>query len=145
MAVKTEWEDDGAGVILAFSGVVDGPELIGALSRLVAEFDLTKLRYQSWDFTDVVEFNISTAQMRELGAISAQSMKQGMQKRFIAVTAPQDHVYGQVRQWTVFAGEQDGRPASFEIFRDRGAADAWTDERMTETYGPNAAPFKNPE
>lgn len=141
MAVKVDWKDGGAGLILAFSGVVDAPELIGTLSNLVAETDVTKLRYQAWDFTDVAEFNLSIDRIRELGAISARSMSRGTDKRFVAVTAPQDIIYGQMRQWSVFTGEDDERVAVFEIFRDRPAADAWIDARMTETYGAGSAPF----
>jgi hypothetical protein len=59
-------ESNGFGVIVSFSGVVSGPELLDLNLRLTNEESFAQCRYQVWDFSTATRLDISADEIRAI-------------------------------------------------------------------------------
>jgi hypothetical protein len=128
MPYSTEYLADGTGIYHEASGVLTGAEIIaaGAATHAVPE-TARRLTHALVDFTTVSEFRVTAEDFRQLAAENLVTASLAP-NAVVAVVAPQDHIFGSVRMWQVFA-EQTGWDTA--VFRDRKLADDWLWRRLS--------------
>jgi hypothetical protein len=67
MKEKTTWES--GGVIITFSGVVDGEELLQANEELYGDERFDNIHYQIWDYSNVIEFKLDVDWVAKIAAL----------------------------------------------------------------------------
>ena len=65
MPYRKEYEPDGLGVILAFSGLVEGDELYLVHRQLMQEEGFSQWCYQIWDFSLATAFAVTVDHLRK--------------------------------------------------------------------------------
>ncbi len=65
MPYRKDYEPDGQGVVLAFSGLVKGAELHQVQWQLTREEGFSQWRYQIWDFSEATAFEVTVDHLRK--------------------------------------------------------------------------------
>jgi hypothetical protein len=78
MPGEISYENQGAGVVITWTGPISGDEVKEINKQIYAKERLDKLRYQIWDFTKADRLDISTQDVRDFA----------MQDRTAAQTNP---------------------------------------------------------
>jgi hypothetical protein len=63
---QVDIESNGSGVVVSFSGVVSGPEVIDLNLRLTNEESFSQCRYQIWDFSKATRLDLSIDDLRTI-------------------------------------------------------------------------------
>jgi len=59
-------ESNGTGVVVSFSGVVTGPEVIDLNLRMTNEESFSQCRYQIWDFSKAARLDLTVDDLRTI-------------------------------------------------------------------------------
>jgi hypothetical protein len=59
-------EQSGLGVVISFSGVVSGAEVLALNARLISEELFSQCRYQVWDFSAATRLDITPEDLRSV-------------------------------------------------------------------------------
>lgn len=111
----------GTAVLHVGSGEVHGSDILAA-ARIVQRLARTRrLSHIVVDFTAVKLLDVSTSQLRDIAAVNLITAQHAPGGR-LAIAAPQDHVFGLVRMWSVFV---EGIDWQIQISRDLEPAVAW--------------------
>ena len=60
------------GVVISFSGVISGDEILALNVRLISEESFSQRRYEIWDFSQAIRLDITTEELR---SVSMQDVK----------------------------------------------------------------------
>lgn len=66
MSYQITTESNPAGVVIAFSGVVSGAEIITLNDQLASDESFSRCRYQVWDFSDATRLDITIDELRSV-------------------------------------------------------------------------------
>jgi hypothetical protein len=126
MAVFVEWRHD-KGIVLLYSGVLTGEELIAVNRSLVTERS-GGLRYAIVDLSAVDELLISVADIR--ATIKDDKLLSGIAEpgMLVAIAAPQDLGFGLARMWEAFAGHET--KWRIAVFRSIDDASLWIQKSL---------------
>lgn len=73
MTYKIHDDLDGLGVLIIFTGKINGNEIYQLNHKLMTDQCFTQWRYQIWDFSDVEKLNISLAELRSFALQDAEA------------------------------------------------------------------------
>lgn len=66
MPHQVHTESNASGVVISFSGIVSGDEVVALNARLITEDSFSRCRYQVWDFSKTTRLDISTEDLRSI-------------------------------------------------------------------------------
>jgi hypothetical protein len=118
MPVETHYVDGGKGAHKHAYGVLTSTDIL--VTGLIQAKDVEntrKLKYQLYDFTDVVEYQVGRDVVRELVEINRKtaSVSRGA---LGAIVAPNPLVFGLAREWQSFAGDLGWKAQVFNCRED---------------------------
>lgn len=122
MGIKTEFIDDGNGVLHTGTGIVQGREIIdGVSSVLEAAKRGMPLRYSITDLSNITKVEITSNEIRDIAHINIQTSHIISRRTLVVIVASSLH-YGLARMWEVYA-----EPTNWNtrVFRDANEAKAW--------------------
>jgi len=124
--------DDGLGVLIYGSGVVDNDTYVSAIAaHLKNKQLLMSCRYTISDFSGVTEVQVNSAGIEQVVEL-CRPLSGNFPKAIFAQVGRQDAVYGLQRMWETYA---DDLPWEIATFRDRKSAHKWIHQAITEKYG----------
>jgi hypothetical protein len=132
MPVTVEKRSDN-GLVLLYSGVLTGEEVINVKRTLITEQN-RGLRYLIVDTTATNEIHISGAELRGIAEENKRLAAIAEPGMLAAVAAPQDLAFGLSRMWEVIASDTGWRTS---VFRSRAEADAWIQRNLNVQQTPN--------
>jgi hypothetical protein len=74
-------DQDGLGVVITFSGDVNGIEIYNLNEELVSNELFIRWRYQIWDFSDVQKFEVAFPELRNFARQDAKAAKTNSDQR----------------------------------------------------------------
>jgi hypothetical protein len=119
-------ESNGLGVVVSFSGVVSGPEVLDLNARLISEESYSRCRYQVWDFSKASRLDLTIDDLRSISVqdITASAINPDVRIAIVgepAFFANRDQIFQIFEEvWTSY------RPKFFtdsEIAREWAASD----------------------
>lgn len=102
MAYQINFENQGRGVALEFSGAVSGAEIIEAAGRMYREDARGLLRYQIVDLTRATALDISEEQLRQIALLDKQASNRNPDQ-IVALVGNQEIFAGSDRRYAVYA------------------------------------------
>ena len=66
MPYQVSTESNGTGVVVSFSEVVSGPEVVDLNLRLINEESFSQCRYQIWDFSKAARLDLTVDDLRTI-------------------------------------------------------------------------------
>lgn len=70
MTIQLECTDDGSGVILARSGVVNGDDVVSAMRAVLADPQFSAVKYWISDRPDCTRYAVSSEQVAEITKVT---------------------------------------------------------------------------
>lgn len=70
-----DFEADGSGVLITFSGVVNAEEISELFARIVSDDSFQKMRYQIWNFSAIEELDVALFNLRNFAIMNAKAAK----------------------------------------------------------------------
>ena len=129
MPVIIVYADEGRGVILIGEGIVDGQEIIDAVTEMFSIPERTeKLEYSLDDYTEVRDFILNPNQVRVLAGIDLRASKLNPDL-IVAVAASENLEFGLARMWGLVSESQTGWETT--VVRSRNEAENWIRERRS--------------
>ena len=104
-------------ILSSATDVVTEEDLTQHRQRLVTDPDFDSHLNQLWDFTEVTEIRMTSADVRKLA--DYRSFETGVQRAIVAST---DVSFGLAR---MFQSMHDTAPEQLRVFRSRSEAEAW--------------------
>ena len=102
MGYQINFENQGRGVVLQFTGAVTGAEIIEAASRMYRADEHNLLRYQVVDLTTAASLDISEDQLRQIALLDKQAASKNPQQ-IIALVGNEAIFAGSDRRYAVYA------------------------------------------
>ena len=59
-------ESNPNGIVISFSGVISGDEILALNARLISEELFSQRRYEIWDFSQAIRLDITTEELRSV-------------------------------------------------------------------------------
>lgn len=131
----------GTAVFHIGSGVVDGSEILAAARTVQQLARARTLLHILVDFTAATLLNATSEQIRKIAAVNLVTARLSPGGR-VAIAAPQDHVFGLVRMWSVFV---EGVDWQIQISRDLETSRAWLGISLDEAGAQPLASAAGPE
>jgi hypothetical protein len=131
--------DGGRGNLIVGSGFVTSDEYVEAM-RHHLQGDPARFAgylFSLSDYSRVTRVEVDSDAVRRVAQWSRDATKKN-QHSVVAVSAPQDLIYGLSRMWDLSLGESRW---DTQIFRSRESAEAWIRERVEEEFGVTALRF----
>lgn len=126
--------DDGLGVLIYGSGVVDNDTYVSAITSHIANKKLLmSCRYTISDFSGVSEVKVDSEGIERVVEL-CRPLAGNFPKAIFAQVGQQDAVYGLLRMWENYA---DDLPWEVETFRTRSEAERWIKQKVAKRYGPD--------
>ncbi|HVM81468.1 MAG TPA: hypothetical protein VMU06_20775 [Stellaceae bacterium] len=125
--------DEGRRVAFTASGRLSGSELV-EINRQALSRDLraTPLVYAFFDFDDVTEVAISTAELPDVADMGIKASRQMPKGTAVAIYAKDDLPFALARIWQVFVDQTGWETA---VFRARPEAVVWLQSRVAVKFG----------
>ena len=122
MPYQVATESNGSGVIVSFSGVVSGPEVIDLNLRLTNEESFSQCRYQIWDFLKATRLDLSVDDLRTISIqdIAGSAINPTLR---MAIVGKPDFFANMDRIFLIFEEEWTAYKPKF--FEDLEAAREW--------------------
>jgi hypothetical protein len=79
------YEPNGLGVVVTFSGFVNGEEIHALNKQLVADPTFSQWHYQIWDFSNIEGFSITTGQLRSFAGHDAEAVLKNPHQRIAVI------------------------------------------------------------
>lgn len=122
MGIKTEFIDDGNGVLHTGFDIVQGREIInGVSSVLEAAKRGMPLRYSITDLSNVTKVKITSNEIRDIAHINIQA-SHIISRRALAVIVASNLDYGMARMWEAYVGSTNWNT---HVFLDANEAMVW--------------------
>lgn len=109
------------GVEWIYSGTITGKEIIQSNEAIYGDPRFDDLRYQLVDFTRVVDFAVSSKEMRQMAHLDAAASRSNPEIR-LAVIAPEKAGRELCQSYLDSSGNLNWR---VRVFENRDAAEAW--------------------
>lgn len=122
MPHQTSTESNPAGVVIAFTGVVSGDEIIALNDRLASEESYSRCHYQVWDFSKATRLDITIDELRGVSErdVAASAINPNVKIAIVGeekLFRGRDRIFQTLEEvWTIY------RP---KIFVDVEAAKKW--------------------
>jgi hypothetical protein len=120
-----------AGADVRMSGRIDGPELEAANAAAYAAISAEVEAYHLFDLTDVTEFDVPSATVRDVAQADAAAVRR-FPRLTTVIVAPRPLLFGIAREWQAQADDVEAI-----VVRSRAEAQEWLASRGFEPP-PNA-------
>jgi len=84
-------EDDGPGIVVTFSGIVEAEEVDQLQTQIHADESFPQLRYQIWDFSKAEDINISIDQIQHFATQTAMASSENPKLRIAIIPRKTSH------------------------------------------------------
>lgn len=122
MAYRTEFIDDGRGVLHTGLELVTGAEIIAGVARdLQGVRDGMPLCYAFVDLTGSTQLSVHPDEVKAIARLNL-AVAEVRRHVCVAVVAASDHAFGMARMWEAHAGATDW---TTYVFREAAKAKAW--------------------
>ena len=101
MPYKLAFEKKGRGVVLTFTGSVDGDELYTAVREIYQSDRRRRLQYQIADFSDSTRFDVDEEQLRGVAFLDQQAARHYPQMR-LAIVGSDAYFNGADRRYAIY-------------------------------------------
>lgn len=102
MAYELEFENDGRGAVLRFSGAVTGSEIIAAAEAMYRADTASRLRYQVADLTGASSLEISEDQLRAIAFLDKKAAQKNPDQ-IIALVGADEIFAGSDKRYAIYA------------------------------------------
>ena len=126
MATEIVFTDDGRGVIIAHTGIVNGEDVVSALQSVMADSRYPTVKYWISDRTGCTKYDVSTEQVTEI-AKNTRAARNLNPSLLVALVSPSALQFGISRMLQNLTDEE---LSTTLVCESRDEADAWIIEQL---------------
>jgi len=131
LPIQIKYLDNETGVMLIAEGTITADDIIISIQTLFSSTEKMKqLKYCLMDYSNNTQLNVSNANLRVIADLNKKASVE-KQEGVVAIVANNDFVFGISRMWEFFI-DNAGVPWETMVFRDKGKAENWIKQKVSD-------------